>query len=120
MVQTVSIIEEERRVEIEIRDIRRKIETESWQRCRPFILRDGDKNTSYFHYCASHRRKQNRIKSLFDSNGVEKVEQSEIMNVVCAYILIFLHRLALPFLLIKLITLMFDYLMICVLLFLSR
>lgn len=46
--QTTSIIEEEHTVEDEIRDIRKKIETEAWQRTRTFILRDGDKSTFYF------------------------------------------------------------------------
>lgn len=74
MVQTVVIIEEEGRLESEIRDIRKKLETEAWQRCRPFVLRDGDKNTPYFHYRASHRRKRNRIESLINSDGDVKVD----------------------------------------------
>ena len=85
MAQTTSNIEEKRRVEDEIRDIRKKIEIEAWQRSRPFILRDGDKNTSYFHYRASHRRKLNKIISLFHSSGVEQFALKELMRVVNAY-----------------------------------
>lgn len=82
MTQSVVIIEEEGRVETEICDIRRKLETEAWQRCRPFVLRDEDKNTSYFHYRASHRRKRNHIESLLDRHGVVKTSQEDLMKIV--------------------------------------
>ena len=87
MTQSVAIIKEESRLQSEIRDIRRKIETEAWQCFCPFVLRDGDKNTSYFHYRVSHRRKRNKIESLIDSEGVVRVEQEEIMRVVFTYYL---------------------------------
>ena len=85
MVQIVSIIEEERRVEEELRDIRKKIETKAWQRCRPFLLWDGDKNTSYFHYQASHPRKRNRIEFLRDAAGVDHFEQEKLLRIVRDY-----------------------------------
>lgn len=85
MKQSTTSIEEERQVESEIRDIRKQIETEAWQRSSPFFLRDGDKNTSYFHYRASHREKRNKIESLIDSQGVEKFDQVDLMNIVCSY-----------------------------------
>lgn len=85
LVQSVAVIEQEKRVEEEIRLIRKKIETEAWQRCRPFVLRDGDKKTSYFHYRASHRRKRNKIESFLDANGIVRVEQEDLMTVVWSY-----------------------------------
>lgn len=85
MTQTFATIEEERRVEFEIRDIRRKIETAAWQQSRPFVLRDDDKNTYYFHYRASHRQKQNKIESLVDSDGVTRVDQEDILRIVLSY-----------------------------------
>lgn len=83
--QSESVIDEERRVEEEIRSIRRKIETEAWQRARPFVLRDNDKNSSYFHYCASHRRKRNKIESLVDNNRRVCVDLEDLMSVVHSY-----------------------------------
>lgn len=68
---TPSVIEELCTVERDLRRLRQQQETAAWQRCRPFILRDGDKNTAYFHAKASNRRRRNRIKSLEDSKGVK-------------------------------------------------
>lgn len=76
MVQTYSVIEEEQRVEEELRNICKKLEIEAWPRCRPFILRDRDKNTSYFHYTASYRFKRNKVFSLLDSDS-KKVDKHE-------------------------------------------
>lgn len=41
-----SVIEEYRSVEHEIRVLQKHQETAAWQRCRPFVLRDGDKKTA--------------------------------------------------------------------------
>lgn len=70
MVQTKAVMEELRQVEAEIRKIRYDFETSSWQWCRPFVLRNGDKNTAYFHSKMEARKKRNRIKGLKDINGV--------------------------------------------------
>lgn len=72
-------------MEEDIRSIRKKIETEAWQRCRLFVLWDSDKNTSYFHYRASHRHKRNTIESLIDDHGNVQVDQENLMNVVQSY-----------------------------------
>lgn len=85
LTQSAAFIKEERRAEEEIRSIRKKIETEAWQHCRPFILRDGDKNTSYFHYRASHRHKRNKIESLLDVNGRVCVSPEDLTKVVLSY-----------------------------------
>lgn len=42
------VLEECREVEKDLRELRRDEETAAWQRCRQFILRDGDKNTLFF------------------------------------------------------------------------
>lgn len=58
-----------------------KLQETMWrQRSRAMWLRDGDKNTKFFHGKASQRRKVNHISKLKDSNGVwwrgdEKVEE---------------------------------------------
>ncbi|XP_048494301.1 uncharacterized protein LOC125494664 [Beta vulgaris subsp. vulgaris] len=45
----------------------RKLEESYWHaRARANELRDGDKNTSYFHHKATHRKKRNCIRGLFD------------------------------------------------------
>ncbi|CAO2822651.1 unnamed protein product [Amaranthus hypochondriacus] len=59
---------------MEIWSIRKKIETELWQRCRPFGLRDGDKN--------SHKKK--KIESLLDANRIVRMDQEEL-SVVRSY-----------------------------------
>lgn len=71
MAPSPSVLEEYRRVEQELRLLRRQEETGAWQRCRPFVLRDGDKNTAYFHSKAAMRRKRNHIKMLEDSEGLK-------------------------------------------------
>ncbi|XP_024178589.1 uncharacterized protein LOC112184556 [Rosa chinensis] len=40
------------------------------QRSRAIWLKDGDRNSRFFHKKASNRRQKNRIKGLFDVNGV--------------------------------------------------
>lgn len=80
-----SVIEEYRKVEQELRDLRHQQETAAWQRCRPFVLRNGDKNTAYFHTKASIRKRRNRLKSLEDSNGVKQRSQKGMKSVVLHY-----------------------------------
>lgn len=50
-----SVLEELRQVEHHIRVLRQQQETAAWQRCRPFVLRDGDRNTTFFHSKVSAR-----------------------------------------------------------------
>jgi hypothetical protein len=46
------------------------------QRAKAHWLKDGDKNTSFFHACASEKRKVNLLKKLKANNG-EVVEGDE-------------------------------------------
>lgn len=48
-------------------------------------LRDGDKNTKYFHNKASQRRKRNYIHGLVDENGVWRKLKEEISVVIENY-----------------------------------
>lgn len=76
-----SVIEEYRNVEKEIRNLRQQ-ETAAWQWCRPFVLRDGNKNTAYFHSKVSNRRRRNRLKWLEDRNGVKHKSPDGMKTVV--------------------------------------
>lgn len=69
-------------VEKELSTLRRKQETSAWQRCRPFVLRDGDRNTSFFHAKASNRRRRNKIAKLKDKHGIFRGEPAQIDNIV--------------------------------------
>lgn len=46
-------------------------------------LRDGEKNTSYFHHKASQRRKRNTIKGLYDEAGNWKESREDIVEITC-------------------------------------
>lgn len=41
------------------------------QRCREQWLKEGDRNTRYFHNCVKGRKVRNRVLMLMDNNGVE-------------------------------------------------
>ncbi|KAL2944157.1 hypothetical protein RDABS01_032504, partial [Bienertia sinuspersici] len=63
-----------------------RLEESYWHaRARANELRDGDKNTSYFHHKASQRRKKNEIKKMEDENGVIKESREEIGDIINAY-----------------------------------
>lgn len=48
------------------------------QRAKRDWLLFGDKNTKFFHACASQRRRKNEIKSVVDSEARERVGQEEV------------------------------------------
>ncbi|KAA3457072.1 reverse transcriptase [Gossypium australe] len=55
------------------------------QRARIQWLREGDRNTRYFHVRATSRKKKNHIERLNDSNGVWHEDSKEICNVAWIY-----------------------------------
>ncbi|CAM8960612.1 unnamed protein product [Rhodiola kirilowii] len=55
------------------------------QRSRVDWLREGDRNTRFFHQRASHRRKVNRIEKLMSSKGDWITEEGEICEVIVKY-----------------------------------
>ncbi|XP_062013785.1 uncharacterized protein LOC133730151 [Rosa rugosa] len=55
------------------------------QRSIAVWLRDGDRNSHFFHKKASNRRQKNKIKSLFDINGVWQESTAGIDGVVLDY-----------------------------------
>ncbi|KAL4324249.1 hypothetical protein GQ457_11G027500 [Hibiscus cannabinus] len=55
------------------------------QRARVTWLTQGDRNTAYFHARASGRRKKNRIRGLFNENGIWTDKQAEVAGVAMRY-----------------------------------
>ena len=63
-----------------------RLEESYWHaRARANEIRDGDKNTKYFHHKASQRKRRNCIKGLLDENGVWKKGREEMFEVVHQY-----------------------------------
>lgn len=54
-------------------------------RAREIELRDGDKNSKYFHHKASSRWRRNQIKGLFDENGIWKTNATDLERLITAY-----------------------------------
>ncbi|KAJ1418141.1 Zinc knuckle CX2CX4HX4C [Sesbania bispinosa] len=62
---------------------------EKWwaQRSRALWLKEGDKNTRFFHNKASQRKKTNWVDDIKDDNGVEYSEESDIARVMTDFFL---------------------------------
>jgi hypothetical protein len=78
--ESVDSIQRYKDLEHNLSELLREEETMWRQRSRALWLRDGDKNTKFFHGKASQRRKVNEIKKLKDAHGVwwkgeDKVEK---------------------------------------------
>lgn len=54
-------------------------------RSRVNELRDGDKNSKYFHHKASSRKRRNTIKGLLDEAGVLKTSSANLERLIVAY-----------------------------------
>ncbi|XP_074266328.1 uncharacterized protein LOC141588804 [Silene latifolia] len=64
----------------------RKQEEQYWrQRSRALWLKDGDKNTKFFHIRASERKQKNFIACLVDDNGVTRHGEEEVKAVATNY-----------------------------------
>ncbi|XP_074337634.1 uncharacterized protein LOC141674831 [Apium graveolens] len=62
-----------------------KQETYWSQRAKQFWLKDGDKNTRFFHRYASIRKEHNKIKRLKDEHGVWQESDEEIQAIISKY-----------------------------------
>lgn len=56
-----------------------------FQRARVNWLKQGDRNTSFFHNFATKRRKKNTIKGLLDANGNRQEDGAAMCNIVQTY-----------------------------------
>ncbi|XP_074297889.1 uncharacterized protein LOC141628680 [Silene latifolia] len=63
-----------RKLVAEVAELSRQEELYWRQRSRALWLKDGDRNTKFFHTCASERKRKNYIGKLIDDNGVERNE----------------------------------------------
>jgi hypothetical protein len=59
------------------------------QRSRTSWLKDGDRNTRYFHGQASQRRRRNRIMGLRSNEGVWVEEKEEVVSIYLGIMKIF-------------------------------
>lgn len=55
------------------------------QRAKQFWLRDGDKNSRFFHKFASARKEHNKIQRLRDEQGVWRDKDEEIEQIITGY-----------------------------------
>lgn len=55
------------------------------QRSKVTWLKDGDRNTKFFHRKASNRRAKNRLRGLYDNHGVWQSSDKGIEKVVLGY-----------------------------------
>ena len=68
-------------------DERHKQEESFWfTRERANDLRDGDKNTTYFHQKASQRKHYNAISGLFDDNNIWRDKEEDLEELVSSYL----------------------------------
>ncbi|XP_074318065.1 uncharacterized protein LOC141654850 [Silene latifolia] len=63
-----------------------KQEEQYWrQRSRALWLKDGDRNTKFFHTRAGERKRKNFIAKLIDDNGVERIGDDAVSSVANEY-----------------------------------
>lgn len=72
-------------IEKELDQVLKAEETMWFHRSRALWLKDGDRNSSFFHYKASMRKRRNTIKTIKDADGIEVTKKEEIMKVVRDY-----------------------------------
>jgi len=77
--------EEMQRIENQIDNILIDEEIFWKQRSRADWLKEGDRNTKFFHAKASARKKKNRISGLEDENGKWIEEDDKVEQLICDY-----------------------------------
>lgn len=74
-----------RQVEQQLDQILIREETMWFQRSRAIWLKDGDKNSSFFHQKASNRKRRNTIQKTTDESGETSTKQEDIAEVIRDY-----------------------------------
>lgn len=72
-------------IEQQLDQILKREETMWYQRSRALWLKDGDRNSFFFHQKASNRKKRNTINLLVDEDGVKYSKQDEISKMLREY-----------------------------------
>lgn len=78
-------LEREKTIELELQSLSKKEKIMWLQRSRTSWLKEGDKNTSFFHRTATGRRKRNRITRIRNSTGVWIEDPTSIEKVFTDY-----------------------------------
>lgn len=82
---TENVMQQIRDTEAKLDVVLRKEETMWFQRSRALWLKDGDKNSKFFHEKASHRKRRNTIKNIDNKEGKEVTKIDEIKKVILDY-----------------------------------
>ncbi|KAM5550671.1 hypothetical protein ABKV19_027155, partial [Rosa sericea] len=77
--------EEQRRLHLKQSQLLALQETYWRQRSRALWLKDGDRNSTYFHRAASQRRNKNRIKGLQTPNGTWETNPTALRQLLADY-----------------------------------
>lgn len=72
-------------LELELKGLLHKEEIYWSQRSRISWLESGDRNTAYFHKCASARHQRNFIAGLYNDSGDFQSDQKEVEDVVTKF-----------------------------------
>ncbi|XP_021750064.1 uncharacterized protein LOC110715760 [Chenopodium quinoa] len=79
------LLEKCKRLAQEIAELRRMEGSYWFARARANEMKDGDKNTAYFHRRASYRQVRNRIDGIYDSTGIWREDEEGIKSTVSSY-----------------------------------
>ncbi|KAL2944942.1 Ribosome maturation factor RimP [Bienertia sinuspersici] len=82
---SVESCEECANLERALDELNEKYEAYWYIRSRAAEVRDGDKNTKYFHHKDTQRRKRNYIKGLFDHSGNWHASEEEVERIISNY-----------------------------------
>ncbi|XP_074293596.1 uncharacterized protein LOC141620688 [Silene latifolia] len=83
--RTVEELRQRKKLVAEIATLRRQEEQYWRQRSRALWLKDGDRNTNFFHMRAGERKRKNYISKLIDDGGVEKAGNDAVAGVAIEY-----------------------------------
>ncbi|XP_074301224.1 uncharacterized protein LOC141632585 [Silene latifolia] len=85
MVRTVENVQKRRKLVADLANLRRQEEQYWRQRLRALWLKDGDKNTKFFHTRAEERKRTNFIDKLVDDEGITRCGDEAVGSVANSY-----------------------------------